>query len=111
MHCPKCGKDIEDSKFCPDCGQAVDGPVALPENSTDGCVKVNKIAYALLGIFLGSLGIHRFYAKKYISGIIYILFCWTCIPGILGIIEGILALVKDDDGNGNLIVDPNSFFI
>ena len=75
MYCPKCGKDVEDSKFCPECGTAVSETVVVPVKETAGndCVKVNKIAYALLAIFLGSLGIHRFYARRPVSGVMYIL--------------------------------------
>ena len=55
---------------------------------------VHKVVYALLAIFLGWLGIHKFYAGKPVQGILYILFCWTYIPGIIAFIEGILALLK-----------------
>ena len=30
MYCPKCGKDVEDSKFCPECGTAVSETVVVP---------------------------------------------------------------------------------
>lgn len=48
----------------------------------------NKIAAGLFGIFLGGLGIHKFYLGQIGWGIVYILFCWTYIPGIVGLIEG-----------------------
>ncbi|MCR5176115.1 MAG: zinc-ribbon domain and TM2 domain-containing protein [Anaerovibrio sp.] len=63
---------------------------------------VNKVAYGLLGLLLGHLGIHKFYAGKTMWGIIYLVFCWTFIPGLLGIVEGILGLVADSDVNGNI---------
>ena len=56
---------------------------------------VHKVVYALLAIFLGWLGIHKFYAGKPVQGVLYILFCWTYIPGIIGFIEGIAALLKN----------------
>lgn len=65
---------------------------------------VNKLAYALLAIFLGGLGVHKFYAGKTGQGILYLVFCWTCIPGIIGFIEGIIALTKPEDKNGNIIL-------
>ena len=65
---------------------------------------VNKIAYALFAIFLGSFGIHKFYAGKIGMGIVYLLFCWTFIPGIIGFIEGIIALTKQEDANGNIVI-------
>ena len=123
MYCKNCGAKVEDGQaFCASCGQkqyysdSRSGGVSgnTNTNSTNygvGVKKVNKIVYALFAILLGSLGIHRFYSGKIVSGIIYILFCWTAIPGILGIIEGILALLKDADANGDIIVDPNSYFL
>lgn len=71
-------------------------------------VRVQKIPYLLLAFFLGNLGIHRFFAGKVKSGIIYLL-CSTIgsflvIPVIvifvLVIIDFVSALFKpaDDDG-------------
>jgi TM2 domain-containing membrane protein YozV len=65
---------------------------------------VNQVAYALLAIFLGSFGIHKFYAGKVVMGIIYILLSWTFIPGVIGFIEGIVALTKRADKRGNIVV-------
>lgn len=56
----------------------------------------SKLAAGLLGIFLGGLGIHKFYLGNIGLGIVYILFCWTFIPGIIGFIEGIVYLCTDD---------------
>jgi len=113
MFCKKCGSDVGESKFCPSCGEAVDsvGPAAGEKFIHPG-KRVNKLAYALIAIFFGSFGIHRFYAGKIVSGIVYLLFCWTGIPGILGLIEGILALCRDnEDDGGNIPVDEKKFFV
>ena len=40
-------------------------------------MEVNKVIYILLAVFLGSFGIHKFYAGKPIQGLLHILFCWT----------------------------------
>ncbi len=56
----------------------------------------NKLAAALLAIFLGGFGIHKFYLGQTTPGIIYLVFCWTGIPAIIGFIEGILYLVQSD---------------
>ncbi len=56
----------------------------------------SKIAAGLLAILLGGLGIHKFYLGKVGLGIVYLLFCWTWIPGIIGLIEGIVYLCTDD---------------
>ena len=65
---------------------------------------VNQAAFAILAILLGSFGIHRFYAGKVVSGIFYLLFCWTFIPGIIAFVEGIICLTKTADANGNVVV-------
>ena len=55
---------------------------------------VNKYVYAALAFFLGGLGAHRFYRKQYGKALLYILFCWTGIPGVIGMIEGVIAFIK-----------------
>jgi len=57
----------------------------------------SKIAAGLLGIFLGGFGIHKFYLGRIGWGIVYLLFCWTYIPGIIGFIEGIVYLASNED--------------
>ena len=52
----------------------------------------NKVLAGLLAIFLGWLGIHKFYLGRPVQGIVYILFCWTYLPALLGLIEGIVYL-------------------
>jgi len=65
---------------------------------------VNKVAYVLLAILLGSIGVHKFYAGKTGMGILYLVFCWTGLPAIAGLIEGIIALTKSADAYGNIVV-------
>lgn len=48
--------------------------------------KSKTVGY-LLAFFLGGIGAHLFYYKKYVRGIIYLIFCWTYIPIILGWID------------------------
>lgn len=57
----------------------------------------SKVAAGLLGIFLGGFGIHKFYLGKIGMGILYLLFCWTGIPAIVGFIEGIIYLCSNDE--------------
>ena len=57
----------------------------------------SKVAAGILGIFLGGIGAHKFYLGKIGQGILYLLFFWTYIPAILGLIEGIIYLTKSDE--------------
>lgn len=65
---------------------------------------VNKVAYILLALFFGGLGVHKFFAKKYILGVIYLVFCWTFIPSLVAFIEAIIAITKTADNFGNISV-------
>jgi len=38
-------------------------------------------------------------------GILYLLFCWTFIPGVLGIIEAVLGATRKADANGFIYFD------
>ena len=52
----------------------------------------DKTTAGLLGILLGGVGAHKFYLGQTGAGIVYLLFCWTFIPGIIGLVEGIQYL-------------------
>lgn len=54
----------------------------------------SKVAAGVLGIVLGGLGVHKFYLGHVGKGILYLLFCWT---GIIGLVEGIIYLTSTDD--------------
>lgn len=56
----------------------------------------NRYVAAILAFFLGGFGVHKFYLGKWI-GIIYLALCWTYIPAIVALIEGILYLVNGED--------------
>jgi len=57
----------------------------------------SKVVAGVLAILLGGLGIHKFYLGKLGQGVLYLLFSWTGIPSIIGLIEGILYLFKSDE--------------
>ena len=76
--------------------------VSKSAGEAKGKRKVNKLAYVLCAILVGGLGIHKFLAGRWVLGIIYILFCWTCIPALVALIEGIMAAMKNADEQGNI---------
>jgi TM2 domain-containing membrane protein YozV len=65
---------------------------------------VSKTPYILWAFLLGALGAHKFYAGKAGQGILYLLFCWTYIPGIIAFIEAICACCQKEDSNGRILV-------
>ncbi|MCL4742082.1 MAG: TM2 domain-containing protein [Candidatus Omnitrophica bacterium] len=66
-------------------------------------IQGKKIAAGICGILLGALGIHKFILGKTVPGIIMLLISvlslgfLSVIPGIIGLIEGIIYLVKSDE--------------
>jgi len=65
-------------------------------NYNSSSVKNKNIA-GLLGIFLGGLGIHKFYMGRHGQGILYLLLCWTYVPAIIGFVEGIIYFADSDE--------------
>lgn len=66
--------------------------------------KVNKSVYVLLALFLGGVGAHKFYSGKTGLGLLYLLFGWTFIPMLIGVIEALIALGKQSDEQGNILI-------
>lgn len=57
----------------------------------------SRIAAGVFALVLGGLGIHKFYMGRVGMGILYLLFCWTGIPSLVALIEGILYLTESDE--------------
>lgn len=67
-------------------------------------MKVSKGLYIALCLFLGGVGIHKFYAGKWLAGILYALFCWTGLSVVLALIDLIIAVFKSSDDQGCMYV-------
>ena len=52
---------------------------------------------AILNILLGDLGVGHFYTGQTLRGVLDIIFCWTGIPAIIGIVEGIIWLTDTEE--------------
>lgn len=60
----------------------------------------SKMVAILLALFLGGLGIHKFYLGRKGLGILYLVFCWTYIPVFLSILDIILiASMSEEEFN------------
>lgn len=94
-YCSECGEIIKaKAEICPKCGVRQAFPFSFGGVAPNG---KSKLAAALFAFFLGSFGFHKFYLGRIGMGVLYLLLCWTFIPGVLGIIEGILLLVMGDE--------------
>jgi hypothetical protein len=47
----------------------------------------DEVVGILLALFLGGFGAHHFYLRRTGLGILYLCFCWTAIPSLLGFVE------------------------
>ena len=116
VYCPQCGAPAQaGATKCEYCGAAIVEQTAQPvqQPAQPQVVYVqqqpavnperanwpikNKVVAAILAILLGGLGIHKFYLGQSGKGILYLVFCWTYIPGILALIEGIIILCSNDE--------------
>ncbi|WP_306293532.1 TM2 domain-containing protein [Paenibacillus sp. 32352] len=57
----------------------------------------SKIVAGILAILLGGFGIHKFYLGRVGWGIVYLLFCWTYIPTLISLVEGIIYFASSDE--------------
>lgn len=94
-HCQDCGADTTlNQKMCTSCG------CELKTINTEGS---DWLTTLLLAIFLGSLGVHRFYTGHIGIGIVQLLTLGGC--GIWALVDLIMiATQKYKDKDGNLLV-------
>ena len=57
----------------------------------------NKMTAGLLAIFVGYFGVHKFYLGQSGIGVVYLLFCWTGIPALVGLVKGIMYLCQPNE--------------
>ncbi len=105
INCPVCDEDISArAKKCRHCGEVLDPDMRREKMSERRAAtgraytrNKNKVAAAIFAILLGWIGVHKYYLGRVGQGILYTLFFWTGIPGLLGLIEGIIYLTMDDE--------------
>ena len=74
----------------------------------------DKTTAGVLAFLIGGIGGHKFYLGQTGLGVLYLMFCWTLIPGFIGLIEGISLLtmsqgafdVKYNGGQYQLAAPP-----
>ena len=114
--CPQCGAPVNaNAAKCEYCGAAIAQAapqqpvyqqptyqqtvyVQQPINAERANWPVkSKIVAGILAILLGGIGVHKFYLGNAAAGILYLLFCWTGVPAIIALIEGISILCQSND--------------
>lgn len=90
MFCHGCAKPLHVSAVaCPSCGTS---QRKRAESTVSESEKSNVTA-GVLALLLGGLGIHKFYTGAWGWGIVYIVLCWTYVPALVALGEGIRYLV------------------
>jgi TM2 domain-containing membrane protein YozV/ribosomal protein L40E len=90
--CAECGAEINSkAEICPKCGVR-----HAPQMVQIQMPAKNKNTAAVLALFLGGLGAHKFYLGNMTMGIIYLACCWTFIPALISLVEGIQLLAMSD---------------
>lgn len=85
--CSTCGQKVHiKAEICPKCGIRV-----APKPDA-----INKVALLFITFFLGGLGAHKLYQKKYLLAALYFLFFWTYIPALVAFVEFIIYACKSE---------------
>lgn len=112
--CTNCGQQLDEGvSFCVNCGKNTNSLEKKEINVKNTNVSKSKIVAGILGIFLGTFGVHNFYlgyTKKAIAQLLITLLSFgglSFVSSTWGIIEGIMILTGsiDKDSNGNQLVD------
>lgn len=74
------------------------------QNYTNNKKLVEKSIYCLLALFFGGIGLHKFYAGKIWTGLLYFFFSWTFIPLIISIIDFVIGLSMKADRDGYILI-------
>jgi TM2 domain-containing membrane protein YozV len=110
-YCKSCGEIIdEEAEICPECGvrqrepnQNVNVEVNNQNNNVQSTGSApaqgskNKILAALLALFLGNFGVHKFYLGQAGQGILYLIFFWTFIPALLALVDALRYLLMSTE--------------
>ncbi len=117
VYCPQCGAPVNavDGK-CEYCGAVVPNaapaqqyqPQAQPQpqvvyvqqpvysERSNWPIK-SKVLAGVLALLLGGIGVHKFYLGQTGLGILYLIFSWTFIPGIIAFIDAIVLFCSSDE--------------
>lgn len=94
--CSECGALIRrNAEICPECGVRQFGHAGSWGGTAPN--GKNRVAAALLALLLGWLGVHKFYLGQVGLGLLYLLFSWTFIPGLIALVEFVILITMSDE--------------
>lgn len=105
--CLSCGTPIRNQwaarGYCADCeGRGAQGYALQPAHDASqvpmhrALPKSRTISIGLSLVF-GGLGAHKFYLEKPGAGFLYLMFCWSGIPSIIGIFDAVKYIRMDEE--------------
>lgn len=114
MECRACAETINArAKKCRFCGEILDSAYKPSDVRIDGSSHIvvqntiaapayarpakSRMAAILLALFLGGIGMHKFYLGRPGQGLLYLIFCWTFIPSVVALIEAIVYILSSDE--------------
>jgi TM2 domain-containing membrane protein YozV len=103
-YCHECGEIIRSkAEICPKCGvrqplhESMYAGIPSTGHSMFGQGRPRKkLTATLLALFLGGVGMHKFYLGRPIQGFLYLVFIWTFVPAIFGFIEALNFFTMSD---------------
>ena len=106
-------ENIESKTIVDSCFDALKGASFLTEEEQQLLIdqlsdNPNQIAAGVLSILLGDIGVGHFYTGQTLRGVLDILFCWTGVPAIIGLGEGIIWLCDSEEEWSERVAKWNS---
>ena len=65
---------------------------------------LSKKKYILLAVFTGWMGGHRFYARQWVTAILYLLLFWSGFPAAMTIVDLMIVIPMEANENGNILL-------
>lgn len=106
-NCLSCGTPIKNQwaarGYCAECqksdpvGALVQAGFDRPQVPLAQIPRKSRTISVGLSLVLGGFGAHKFYLDKPGVGLAYLMFFWTGIPSILGIVDGVRYIRMDEE--------------
>lgn len=102
-YCCECAAVIRHKAvICPQCGCPQPAYYPAPYDPTAPApyprgANCSRGVAAVLALFFGGFGAHKFYMGRPAMGLIYLILCFTGLPFLAGFMEGLSYLIQSDD--------------